>query len=307
VSAWKDKIDAAGPPAAEKLLKAFIIVDDNDEPVGDQEYDSEAAAQEALDAMDDSDGLSVIEKAAPVTLKKNLYTCQQLAQVVQSLNYILSSSQYEEERESDDSDIPARLNDAVTGLGQILVDMTSEEVAELTAANKDGNDLSDIPVMQMAASAKELIKRAEPLSKIGARNSAKDQGSIQGIHDIACVLGAKCVEPKTGDYSNEPADKAITADELQKLDIYTTELDKALKVAKEPLEKALALANAEIAKLKATPAPAKAVLRVFGKGEDISTDMIKEIAPVLDAGGQEHEPASLIKAMHKQGGTPLKF
>ena len=436
IGAWKAKIDAAGPPSAEKgdnqasLAKSFIIVDDNDEPVDDTEYDSEAEAQDALDAMDDSDGLSVIEKAAASTLKKNLYTCQSLAQVVQSLNYILSSSQYEEDREGDDSDIPARLNDAVTSLGQILVDMTQEEVAELTAANKNGNDLSDIPVMQMAEAAQDLIKRAG-LSKIGARNNAADQSLIQQMHDNSIALGARCgsadkslqtddlwkltddkllellkvddeseqqidikalhnpdewadlgadskellldAQSKFGDteeltkgdfvghpfrgnqYGTGTSGKALHAssvaksngtktnhskaaaahraaakvatkaghsksaeyhnimakfhsgmakfdavEAMQKLDGWADELNKAVAVATEPL-------NKELAKLKAAPAPAKAILRVFDKGQDIQSDLGKQIEPVLDASGQEHEPASLIKAMHKNGGTLVKF
>lgn len=250
IAAWKDKIDKAGPPSADK-------------------------AEAATD------------------LKKGLSTCQSLADVVQTLDYMLSSVEYEAMQEGDGSDIPARLNDAVTELGQILVDMTTEEVAELTAANKDGQATPNPTIMAMSAEAKDLLKRAGGFKKAGARNSKTDQEKIQAMHDSSVSLGATCAADKMAKVDNSLKD----------------ELTKAIMTATEPLKKALDEASQKIAKLEAQPAAPKVSLRAIAKGEEVEAIIKVEDKPnpVLDPMGKVSETASLIKGVHKQGGQSIRL
>jgi hypothetical protein len=247
----------------------------------------------------DKEGPPSADKAEVATgLKKNLYTCQSLASIVQNLDYMLSTVEAEEAREGDDTDTTARLNDLVTAAGQLLVDMTAEEVAELTANNKDNSDMSGIPVMQMSLAATNLMKRIpDHVAKAGARNNKTDKGHIQTMHDSSVALGADC-----------SAAKAAPSADLQKAEIDSM-LQKALAEATAPLQKALADATETIKKLEAIPAPTKISLRAVAKSDDLhAADLLnKEAKPVVDALGKESEVASLIKMAHKQGGQTINY
>jgi hypothetical protein len=415
------------------LTKSFIIVDaDSGEPSDDdKEYDTKEDAQAAIDAMDDSEKFEVVEKGQKTQgLQKGLYECQSLSGVVQSLSYLLSTVSNEADKEGDNSDIPARLGDAVTNLGQILVDMTQEEVGELSADQ-----------LQMSESIQGLIKSAQPLlKKRGARNSKSDLEKIQTMHDHSVALGAACSATKiqnggslvkiksidetlkfltefqksisrtetesdlhysdlekgapmgnrnaakdyasaakaaekasnkadksgrytdhvaamhahekanaaaqvpgaslqtnanvSGDKSEESrvsyhsnaidyhdamsTDAADNPDprksqeptDLSKIElegIATGLLNKAIEEATAPLQKLLTEANEQLTKLKAEPAPTKSILRVVGKGDDVTSETLNKVVPVTDQDGKENESASLIKMMHKTGGVPLKF
>jgi hypothetical protein len=278
-SAWKEKIDKDGPPSAD--------------------------ASKAAEAGD-------LTKAAPA-LKKGLYTVQTMASQLQSMQYMLSSVEYEEEQEQDDSDIPARLNDVVMALGQILVDYTAEEVAELTAQNKGGDNISS-PVMEMSQVATDLVKRATEFKKAGARHSAADLQKVQAMHDQAVALGAACGAADksmaaTGLEKTDDVQHIASINDLTKLDAFQDTLNKAIAAATEPMQKALAEAQVQIKKLEEMPAPTKAVLRVIGKGEDLNVSESSEqtIEKVHTPDGKESEAGSLIKAMHKQGGIQVRY
>lgn len=137
---------------------------------------------------------------------------------------------------------------------------------------------------------------ADALTKVGARNNAADKNRINAIHNAAAELGADC--PMTG--------KAAPAADLQKVDT-GAELQKLLDEKLTPLQKLIEEQQAKITKLEEQPAPSRIKLRAVSKGEDFLVDDGKkeEVAKVKDSHGDEHETASLIKAMHKQGGAPL--
>jgi len=69
--------------------------------------------------------------AVPKTMKRDLYDCSWLAQLLQSLACLESSAEWEAEYEGDNSPVPGMLADAIKTLGGILIAMTAEEVAEL--------------------------------------------------------------------------------------------------------------------------------------------------------------------------------
>jgi hypothetical protein len=259
-----------------------------------------------------------------LSLRKGLSTCASLAGLLQSLEYICSSVEYEEEREGDGSDLGGRLMVWMNDGGKILADMVAEEVAEVTAG-KDLGDAMCVPVLAMAERAVSLSKsldadlqkvaaRVAPdvasdlslakleasvtdaLAKIGARNSSADAGRIKKIHDMTVELGAACA----------PAVKSDAGD-LAKSDHGA--LEKLVADAVAPLQKALDDATAKITKLEAQPAPARISLRAIAKSEDVLSDpqaTLTAPAPITDALGDQHEAAGLIKSLHQSGGAPLR-
>lgn len=86
----------------------------------------------------DVDRLALVQPKAPVS-KKGLYEVGALARLLVDLGYLEDMVEWEEDYEGDGSDISQRLTDAMKMLGQILVDMTAEEVAELFE-EEDGAD-----------------------------------------------------------------------------------------------------------------------------------------------------------------------
>lgn len=86
----------------------------------------------------DVDRLALVQAKAPVS-KKGLYEVGALARLLSELGYLEDMVEWEEEYEGDGSDMSQRLTDAMKMLGQILVDMTAEEVSELFA-EEDGAD-----------------------------------------------------------------------------------------------------------------------------------------------------------------------
>lgn len=74
---------------------------------------------------------------APKVVRKGLYSVSFLAQILCDLGYLQDSVAWEAEYEDDGSTVPAALMDAMKALGQVLIDMTAEEVSELLAGEDD--------------------------------------------------------------------------------------------------------------------------------------------------------------------------
>lgn len=79
---------------------------------------------------------AVPAQRAPRPLRRDLYDVSRLAYLLMELAWLEECVEWETEQEGDGSDIPMRLAEAMKGLGQILVDMTIEEVAELIGAEE---------------------------------------------------------------------------------------------------------------------------------------------------------------------------
>lgn len=260
-----------------------------------------AAIEEAWRATIDKDGPPAeLEKATfSLTLRKGLYTCGTLANLLSQIEYIKSSVEYEEDFEGDGSDMGARLTQWLADGGKLLQDMVSEEVAEATGAG-DAAAEATVTVLALSERIGALNKALEaPLQKAGARNSAADQKRIQDMHDKSVELGAACGS----------ADKAHAHGDLEKAEqARKDELTKLVADAVAPLAKSLDDAKAEIAVLKAQPAVPRIALRAVAKSQEVAVDHDKpadQVQPVLDARGEENVTASLIKSLHKSGGAPL--
>jgi len=262
-----------------------------------------------------------------LTLRKGLYTCGALANLLAQIEYIKSSVEYEAEMEGDGSALGGRITQWLADGGSILTDMVAEEVAEATAAKGD-----TAAVMALAERAGALQKALIlDLAKVGARNSAADQKRIQEMHDHSAALGAKCA---AGDAAAEKAAKveaarallkarvadpdalaAKTGDEILKLaealpKAEDAKLEKLIAETIAPLQKALDAAAVRIKQLEDQPAPARVSLRAVSKAADVIEDPLAKVtpdkpAPVVDSHGEEHEAASLIKSLHARGGVSM--
>jgi hypothetical protein len=282
------KFNELFPDGVEKVAdeEPQYEVTGSDEEVGEfAKYlnDNKMSMKDALDAVKKS---AVVVVSLPDQLAKGLSTVRAFASVIQELGYIVQSVQYEEQAEQDGSDIGQRLNDAVNNLGDILIDMTTEEVTEMTAANAPAE--TSAPVLAMADAAKALVKRTDELSKA-------DPKRLQKMHDRLTAMGAVC--PAT-------AAKGDGAGDLAKAD---DQLAKALKDGDE-MRKALDAVTARLEKIESEPKPAKAILRAVSKAADIvdsADDNKKGIEPVKKYDGSVDETASLIKLAHQKGGTPI--
>jgi tetratricopeptide (TPR) repeat protein len=84
-----------------------------------------------------------LERAPKIPLfKRGLYEVAQLASILGQVGYCTDCSEWEAEIEEDESKVPAMLGEALKQLGNALVAMTQEEVAELLAMHdeEDGEE-----------------------------------------------------------------------------------------------------------------------------------------------------------------------
>lgn len=70
-------------------------------------------------------------RALPMISKRGLYSVAELAYALMQLGWITEEAEWEAEYEGDGSQVPAMLQDCLKALGEALVAMTQEEVAEL--------------------------------------------------------------------------------------------------------------------------------------------------------------------------------
>ncbi len=192
---------------------------------------------------------------------KGLWTCRDLAALLCEFRWLQSDMAWEEQAEGDGSPLPQVAADIVSAMGSLLIRMTQEEVGELLAELGDrGFDVALFPVdsdpiiVELAAKMLESVRGDEELvQKAGARNSKKDAQKIQGIHDHACDLGAKCAgaEKTAGAGDDVVTLKAQNVALVQQIEEGTT----AVKALQEDVTTKLAALQGEIEVLKAQPGP----------------------------------------------------
>jgi hypothetical protein len=115
IAAWKDKIDAKGPPSAEKMAI----------------WGDFAKASKAVEAL------------SAKSVAKGLYQVSSFASLLSQFGYLQASCDAEAEREGDGSTVPDQLAEAIAVMGDILIQMAREEVAELVADMKDDEPETD--------------------------------------------------------------------------------------------------------------------------------------------------------------------
>jgi hypothetical protein len=237
-----------------------------------------------------------VEKLEGAALRKSMWACSELAQLIACLQSLKSSAVYEAFYEGDDSGIAKRLGAVIALAGQVLVEMIQEEVAE------DQAGADTVITVELADQIKGLAKfegdALMDLLKVGARNSKTDGERIAKIHDLSVELGHECA-----------ASKGAPAGDLSKgVSLTKADFEKAIADAVAPLQKALDESVERVRKLEAQPAPARIAIRAVSKGEDLGSQSIEKVVePVRDAlTGEAMPTASLIKSVHAMGGSPLR-
>lgn len=146
-----------------------------------------------------------------IKTKRGLYQVAGLASILSDLNYLKSSVDYEAEMEKDNSEVPQQLADALKALGQTLISMTVEEVAEMLADADDADAgpsrksqlqfirLLDDSVLSCLSSLAQKHRAGEkimisigesnfPFPRAGKSLSGKNQSTLEGLHRDATAL-----------------------------------------------------------------------------------------------------------------------
>lgn len=231
----------------------------------------------------------VAGKAASGELRKDLWACRQLLDVVQSLNSLARSAEWESFQEGDASELPDQLRAALVASTSALKTCVEEELSESDL----GEGGYDRP-MAMAAVSELADALATPVTKRGARNSRADAGYLQAAHDALVKAGAMCGKAMGDGDLGEGAGGGFS-------DAAVGDLQKR----NADLEKRLAEAEARVKELEARPRPMKARLVVVEKGQDYDPGGTVEgadVTPVTLGGQEQNEVATLIKAQHRTGG-----
>jgi len=121
---------------------------------------------------------------APPMTRKGLYSVSYLAQILSDLGYLQDAVAWEAESEGDGSPVPAQLMDAIKALGQVLIAMTAEEVAELVGGD-DEDDLGMVIGMSAAdarADIARVIPKLAPAALAGLGNVARDLALGYTVH-----------------------------------------------------------------------------------------------------------------------------
>jgi HK97 family phage prohead protease len=168
-------------------------------------------------------------KEAPVLNAKGMYGIAVLASILDDLGYLQSMTVYEAEDESDGSALPAMLGEAMRSLGNVLIAMSREEVAELLAragavpdAVAEANTAGQrVPFMKALAAMR--VKAGRALSA----SNAEHVGEIQKALDAMAALHTKAIN------AHGKANDAIAAAQGQHA-AATDHVKALLKAGKKP-------------------------------------------------------------------------
>ena len=169
------------------------------------------------------------------------------------------------------------------------VELLKAEIVTLKTLIASRDEAESTEVKAMLEKIEALRKTMAEITDEMVKGHSKDTLSkIQGIHDHATGLGAKCA-----------TEKADMAEDLKKVQ---TEKDEALaKVAtltteRDDLKKQVDTLTAENKKLAETPEPPKGVTKVIGKADD--APVVDKEAEAMKKAEEAKDPAAMVKAIH---------
>jgi hypothetical protein len=175
-----------------------------------------------------------------------------------------------------------------------LVDRPNNPDAVLTFWKADAT-----PMWQVERLAR-ILADLSCLQQDAAWNAGRDDPDAvpaelkAAIANLADLLGTMIgMDPVVAD---EPDDLAAAAGIMD-----LAKIEGLIARALAPLADQNALLKAEVAAMKAEPAPAKAVLRVIGKAEDAGQPIDDGFEPVRDPDGSINEAATEMKKVHAAG------
>lgn len=204
---------------SEKCVRAALVkvLTEHLKPAGEKEALVEA---EKLVATVEE----VIEKVDGETkLFKGLYTVSSLAEVLQNLQWIVASTEYERDYEGDDSQVPDDLRSVLEDLIPVFVAMASEEAKELLTQNKKsaangglgGTNMDDKNAAELMKAAKELAQQFWKKAKNFFHKMAKCHEAIAKTFHKAAEHHEGLAEHHTS-CGEAAAEKSVTT-ELEKL------------------------------------------------------------------------------------------
>lgn len=239
-------------------------------------------------------------------LSKGLYQVSRFADLLCSLAGLQGSVQCEADMEGDGSPVPAKLAEAISALGALLVEMAQEEIAEViddmkTDAEAEIVYMGDGDVMMLAEEIVDLVKAdADLMEKAGARNSKSDSSRIQASHDHMAKLGATCDSencPETEKVAKAEivAERDRLAKALEDAAPAVVELTKGFSDTVDGLKGMVADLEKRFAELDQTPLPPKTAgsNAAVSKAADSSGHATTPEAPVMSAEAYEKAMASL--------------
>ena len=266
-------------------------------------------------------GTSPLRKAAQALVakgedvKKGMWSISDLAQLVAQLRWVAEDAAWEREAEGDASTVPDQLAACVHALGNALIAMVTEEVAELSASlsvNADDPLAALTAVIANCEAAPTLTKWNEALDVIkeGKRNSTADQDRVQKAHDLLAELGADCGSATAkgeGTHDHQDTDlkkDAAQGDDLQKMATTIEKMASDLGNLRGDLKKAndtIGELQKQVAKQPTLP---KGALHVVEKGSEANAGVTSEVTvePVLKGDGTVDDLATAIKKVHVGGG-----
>jgi hypothetical protein len=247
-------------------------------------------------------------------IEKGLGNVQWIAQLVSELDFLYQNLQAEKEIEGDNSEIPDDLKNVITSLSSILVQSAQEETSELESQENQEPEVEVVDVdeddEQDDNSMVEMSNKIKNLKKSGARNSQKDQATLNQILSLLKELGAdESKEDESDNKDNKEEDnekddnkKSSKIDNLEKMNKeqseFISELDKNLKKMikeKNDLEK-------RISELEKEPNLEKrAILTSLEKSDDYKNSSKDEDYIVKNSKGEIDEVATAIKKAQKNG------
>jgi len=259
-------IDGSDDPVA-KIEAALAKADAVKIPT--TEADAPDVPEQFSDLAKAAAALKLLKNDAP--LAKGLYTIGWIARLMEEFASLQGSLALEAGLEGDGSAAPAKSIAIVKAIGELLVSVAQEEVAE-ALSSLTGGDVEVVPlddgddVMALASSIVDLVKAdTDLMEKAGKRNSAKDQAMLQSMHDNSVSLGATCDAD-----ANKDALAALEADRDRMAKALDSSVPK-IEALTEKVEGALgelAKANARIAELESRPEMAKGAVFAVDKEQD---------------------------------------
>lgn len=239
----------------------------------------------------------------PTVIKKGLYSVASFAGLLSSLGSLASDLTWEAEYEADNSPVPQQFKDWIAQGAELLTAMTHEELDEfLGAMTKKAAGVTK------AADADDIQKAGAKFSKSARAALAEIHKTLKGCDEAMSKLGYDAEDAKAAaeeeasdakpneDEASSEAKKSAEAEDIAKAAAIADEaIAKALAPVNAALDLAkadLAKANARVAELEAMPAPAKAVLHVVEKSASVTKD---DIDPVMKSDGSIDDAATAIK------------
>lgn len=247
---------------------------------------------DGIDSADPEENPEKLEKAAGTDdLNKSMYQIKDFSTILRDLSYLIQDAQWESECYADNSNIPVQLVEWLKSGVSIFNQFSEQESAKLVTS------------VESIVKAKQL-GGSDVLAKAGTKFSKATKEQLADIHktlkDCDSKLAALGYDAAADDdAAQDEATKAADSEALQKV---RSEHD----LAKADLAKVTGERDAlakRVADLEKQPEAPKAAVMDLTKSADMKQPEFN-VQPVVDATGEVHEAASLIKAIHA---APLKL